>query len=254
LDVADAKALIDALDAEFSHERDFIDGLPESSRTSHGTPEAWSAKDLQAHITAWKHQTVLRLQEDPTAIVEESEEDTDRANAEFFETYANRPWDDVVDDANTTHQDLTERLSRLSKDQLMSSDLFPWQDGLPLWRRLAGTLLVHPWMHLAEHAVEAGDLDRAKSIADRMLATLKPVSDDPNWVAAADYNAACLHARCGDLDKAFEELETALNVRTDLIEWSKLDTDLDALRSDDRLAALYTALNEAHPGEHGAGA
>ncbi len=83
-----AQALIDALIAEYKVERDFIDALPAPSRTSHGTPEAWSALDLQGHITAWKHQTVLRLRNDPAAIIEGSEQETDQANADFFDSFA----------------------------------------------------------------------------------------------------------------------------------------------------------------------
>jgi len=237
-----AQSMIEALSVEYKVERDFIDALPSASRTSHGTPEAWSALDLQGHITAWKHQTVLRLRNDPAAIVEGSEQETDQANAEFFDSFANRSWDGILQDTETTHQELIDELDKLSEADLKQTDWFGWQDSLPLWRRLASTLLIHPWMHLAEHAIEAGDHEAAQSLADAMLSRLISLSDTAVWLGALYYNTACISARNGALDKAFSQLETALGHRKDLIPWSKEDPDLISLRSDKRMEKMYAAL------------
>jgi DinB superfamily len=238
----DAKSLIDALAAEFAHERSFIDGLPETSRHGHGTPDAWSAKDLQDHITAWKHQTVLRLREDPSAVVEESDEDTDRANAEFMAGSAAQSWETVLAAAHTTHATLNQALPELSDSELADTERYAWQDGLPLWRRLAGTLLLHPWMHLAEHAIERGQPDTAAAEALAMVENLEPVSGAPDWAGVIHYNAACILSRAGHLDQALDQLQAGLTIRPDMIAWSKQDSDLEPLRSDDRLASLYASL------------
>jgi len=237
-----AQALIDALIAEYKVERDFIDALPAPSRTSHGTPEAWSALDLQGHITAWKHQTVLRLRNDPAAIIEGSEQETDQANADFFDSFANRSWDAILGDSETTHQELVDELAKLSEADLAQSDRFGWQDSLPLWGELASTLLIHPLMHLAEHAIERGDHEAAQSLADTLLGQLTPLSDSPVWLGSLYYNTACISARNGALDKAFSQLETALGHREDLVPWSKEDPDLVSLRSDERMEKMYAAL------------
>lgn len=237
-----AQELVDALSAEYQTERKFIDELPTSSRTSHGTPEAWSALDLQGHITAWKHQTVLRLRNDPAAIVEESEAETDQANADFFDSFADRSWDDILSETDTTHQELINELSKLREADLSQSDRYAWQDGLPLWRRLAATILIHPWMHLAEHAIERGDHEAAQALGDAMLSRLTPLADTPAWMGALYYNAACISARNGRLDNAFGQLETAFGHREDLIQWSKEDPDLVNLRADKRMQKMYATL------------
>ncbi|MGA9531786.1 MAG: ClbS/DfsB family four-helix bundle protein [Anaerolineales bacterium] len=236
--------MIDALEAEYAHERAFLDGLTAESRGRHGTEEAWSARDLQAHIMAWKHQTVLRLKDDPSAVVEESEDDTERANAVFFAAYADRSWESVLEESETTHQELIKGLGQLADDDMAKGDAFAWQDGRPLWRQLAGTLLLHPWMHMAEHAIERGDEVAALDSASAMAEQLAPLNDEPTWIGVLQYNAACLSARAGGTDQALDWLRLALELRPDLIEWSKEDSDLDSLRSDERLAELYSSLGE----------
>jgi hypothetical protein len=75
-----------------------------------------------------------------------------------------------------------------------------------------------------------------------MLGRLTPLTDTPSWLGVLYYNAACISARNGVLDKAFSQLETALGHRTDLIQWSKEDPDLVSLRSDKRMGKMYAAL------------
>ncbi len=240
--MTNAKSLIEALNAEFAHERVFIDALPEPSRAGHGSPEAWSAKDLQDHLTAWKHQTVLRLRGDPSAVIEASDEDTDRINAVFFEASASQSWNAVLHDAHATHVDLNQALSRLSDAELADPERFPWQDGLPLWRRLAGTLLLHPWMHMAEHALERGDPQAAVNEAEAMLEHLERVCRHTQLDGFAALQHGLHLRRAGDTDRALDRLGSALSMRPDLVEWSKQDSDLESLRSDDRLAAMYAQL------------
>lgn len=234
-----SQEMIDALEAEYAHEREFTDGLPADSRNAHGTEQAWSARDLQAHISAWKHQAVLRLRNDPSAVVEQEEQDTDRANADIFEAYAGRSWESVLEESDGTHHDLVEELGKLSGEELAAEDRYPWQQGQPVWRRLAGTLLSHPWMHMAEHAIEREDPAGAIAEAAAMIETLSPLSPEGSWIGTLTYNAACIVARAGQVDRAFTWLEQGLAARPDLVAWSKQDSDLDSLRGDDRLARLY---------------
>jgi hypothetical protein len=236
------QGIIDALKLEYAGERSFIDGLPAESRQRHGTPEAWSALDLQGHITSWKHQTVLRLRDDPSAIMEESEDDTDQANAVFFDSFAGRSWDDILSQSDSTHAELIEGLQRLSDDELAQMDRFAWQEGQPLWRRLAGTLLIHPWMHMAEHALERGDEQAASAQADAMLEHFRQLSELASWRGILYYNASCLSARAGRSDRALDYLRTGLEHHPDLIGWSREDRDLESLRSDPRLEQLYARL------------
>lgn len=55
------------------------------------------------------------------------------------------------------------------------------------------------------------------------------------------YNLACCEARLGDIDQAFEHLETSLASRPDLVELARGDEDLAALREDPRFDELVGA-------------
>jgi hypothetical protein len=59
--------------------------------------------------------------------------------------------------------------------------------------------------------------------------------------ANAIYNLACFFALIGEKEKALNNLKTAFIARPDLIEWSKNDNDLDALREDSDFKALFSA-------------
>jgi quercetin dioxygenase-like cupin family protein len=55
------------------------------------------------------------------------------------------------------------------------------------------------------------------------------------------YNLACAEARLGDTDSAVEHLRTALDLRPNLTDLARGDTDLDALREDPRFVELVPA-------------
>ena len=63
----------------------------------------------------------------------------------------------------------------------------------------------------------------------------------PTWEANAIYNLACFFTLIGEKENAIINLETAFIARPDLIEWSKNDNDLDALREDTDFKALFPA-------------
>lgn len=237
-----AEDLIRALNVERNREQALVETLSETERARHGTYAHWSAKDLLAHINAWKHQVVLYLREDPAAVSEATDEDVERANVAFFQAYEEREWGFVLDDAASIHQILTAELRRLSESELDDTQRFPWQEGLPLWRRLGGWIIVHPMMHLAEHDLEKGDLEAATAEVHQMAVAGLQVSDHRHWTGALEYNTACILARAEAWDEALQHLEAALKQRPDLIEGSKQDANLTSLRSDPRLTDLYASL------------
>jgi hypothetical protein len=236
-----AEDLIKALEAERDREHSLVETLSESERARQGTYDDWSAKDLLAHINAWKRQVVLDLREDPEAVPESTDEEVETANVAFYEANHSRPWDSILSDSESIHQSLVGELDMLSASELSETHRFPWQEGLPLWRRLAGWIFTHPWIHLAEHALAKEDFQGAENEAHQMVSAGRLISDDPDWTGALEYNAACIFARAGALDQAFQRLETALQHREDLIEASLQEDDLALLRSDERLEKIYAS-------------
>ncbi|HEV2365747.1 MAG TPA: TIR domain-containing protein [Caulobacteraceae bacterium] len=79
--------------------------------------------------------------------------------------------------------------------------------------------------------INLGDTDRAKAWAQRAI-LLDP--DDP----LMSYNLACSMIRLGETSFALELLEKALAAGGRLINWVRVDTDLDPLRQDPRFLAM----------------
>ena len=72
---------------------------------------------------------------------------------------------------------------------------------------------------------------------DRRNVSLSPKN------ATAHYNLACSLSLTGAIDEAFAELDVALDLGFDGIEWMKKDPDLNALRGDPRWGK-YQAIKE----------
>lgn len=237
-----AQALGRALQSERQLEREFIGSLPHDELTRKSDFHSWSGKDLLAHITSWKQQAAMRLRGDPTAVPDATDEQVNAANAGFFEAHAGQPWEAVRDDAEATHVDLMHEIEVLSDATLDDPHFGGWTSGLPLWRTLASNTLGHSFAHLAEHAIQRRDAAQAVHLATQMVEVMNSMSSDPGYLGAVEYNGACLMARAGETTAALDHLAAGLRARPDLVEWSKKDPDLEALRSDVRLAAMYAQL------------
>jgi hypothetical protein len=72
-------------------------------------------------------------------------------------------------------------------------------------------------------------------------AMLRKLDSSDNWQGLVDYNFACLLSLSGDQLQALTTLKNALELNPELIEWSKEDPDLAALRGLDDYQALYQA-------------
>ena len=64
------------------------------------------------------------------------------------------------------------------------------------------------------------------------------LSEESPFVGTYAYNLACFYALGGEKEQALKRLRQAFELRPDLIEWSKQDSDLDSLRDDPGYVAL----------------
>ncbi len=96
----------------------------------------------------------------------------------------------------------------------------------------------HPVVHFADHYRRRGEPARAVQLYEACAAV---VADWPEWYGSTRYNLACFYALCGQIDKAIAELRAALQLRPDLLEWSKQDSDLASLHDDPAYQTLYPA-------------
>jgi hypothetical protein len=231
-----------ALEAQRRAEVDFFASLPTADLTRASSFEHWSGKDLLNHITSWKEQAAMRLRGDPTAVPDETNEQVDAANAHFFETARALDWEAISQKAEAVHRDLMHAFENLPQASLDDPTAGGWRTGLPLWRTLASNTIGHSFSHLIEHALERQDRQQGLLLVQQMVQAMKPISSDPGYQGAVDYNAGCLLARAGEIDAALDLLAAGLRARPDLVEWSKQDPDLESLRPSGALDRLHAAL------------
>ena len=104
-----------------------------------GVMDDWNLKDVIAHLTEWRWWSVARMEgavknAEPSppwsaGLTEESDEGTDRINAEFYEKNRDRPVVDVLTDSRATLDQLEAAMLALSEADLFDKQRYPWLDG-----------------------------------------------------------------------------------------------------------------------------
>lgn len=224
----------------------FVDGLSDAEREQPGAQDAWSPKDLFAHLLSWQERTVGRLD---AALTGETPppspaDDLDTLNARYWSERQDQSWDALLDAARLLYQDISEKVSRISEQDLSEPDRFPWLNGRPLWMSVAFEALIHPQTHLFGYYQARGNRQGMDRQIDTVAASLKGVDDRPAWRGMVLYNLACLHALSGQPRKALTLLPEALHLRPDLKGWAKQDPDLTSLHQD---AAFLKLVAEEQP-------
>jgi hypothetical protein len=222
--------LVDALNASRSAERDVLAGLDPAERDAPAPDGGWSAKDIQAHLAAWKRHQVERMaairegRDEPPA-----ESETDAVNARLHAERADWPWDRVLEDAEDVSSAFVAEVGGAS-DATLALD------------RISGTILgngpEHALTHLSSIAARAGATaqSRVLELSDVMVAIIDRGGWPSRASAYARYNLACYHALAGNLDVARSLLRQALPGQESLRTFAPTDDDLIALR--DEIPAL----------------
>ncbi len=227
---ADLRAgLIDGLLAGRAVERDILAALDPAERDAPAPDGGWSAKDVQAHLSAWRRHQADRL----TGLREGRSRpdipgsETDATNATIHAERADWAWEQVLADADAATDLLIAEL-RAASDETIAND------------RIVGATLgngpEHDLTHLPALAARTGLSDRVMSLATVVEASAARGGWPPRSAAFARYNLACFHALAGRLDEARALLRQALPDQPELQEFAPVDDDLVALR--DEIAAL----------------
>lgn len=227
--------VLDALRQGWVVEDEFVRQLNDAEREAVGTADRWAPKDMLAHIAAWNERIVQWISGKTPPPVE----DDDTQNALFFEAHRHATMDQVLDKLKRLNGEMVSAVSRLSDADLQDTKLIPDDGERPAWRRIVGTACLHPLAHFVDYLAKRGDIRLAVSMYERAVEWLSPLDASPEWRSLLLYNLACMYALAGDKARAIEGLREALPLAPNLVEWSKQDTDLDSLRDDPALQALY---------------
>jgi tetratricopeptide (TPR) repeat protein len=231
--------VLDIVQRARDDERAFVSTLSDAEHYAQGSPAQWSAKDLLAHVTAWKQRITIILAAAMRGEVPPNFDDEDALNAQTFEANRDRHSSAVLADAERTAAELKAQVQALNEDMLANPDYFAWRQGRPLWQPIAANALAHSQAHLAEWYLKRGDVARATQIQERLAEVRCSLDDSPRNEGTALYNLACFYAKSGQPDTALGLLPEALRLRPDLVEWSTHDTDLDPLRQIPAFQALF---------------
>jgi len=228
--------LVALLHATRAAERDLFRMLDAGARDAGGTIGEWSAKDVLAHLAAWRAIEARRL--DAAATRDDAltagdpapNHPIDESNAELHAHRADWAWEMVQRDADASVEALLAAIGRSTTTALCECD--------GTAAGIGSNGANHALGHLSDIALLAGDAQRYDAFAREVEAILARSHLPPRDSGVLLYNIACHRALSGDLDEARRLLRVAFAKRRDLLELAVDDPDLVALR--DELTALAT--------------
>jgi hypothetical protein len=229
---ADLVALLRATQAA---EHDLFGALDAVTRDAGNTIGSWSAKDVQAHLAAWRSIEARRLEAsargdgaaahpgDPAL-----DAPVDESNAHLHAQHADWSWEAVAREADASIEALIDVIGRSTSNALCECN----DDVAGIGANGAN----HAMGHLSEIALLAGGHEAFDAFANEMETILRRNHLPPRDSGVILYNLACHRALAGELDEARRVLRAAFARRHDLLEAAREDPDLAALG--DELASL----------------
>ena len=228
--------LIAMLSASRQAERDLFAALPAELRDRPATIGEWSAKDVLAHLGAWRSVEARRIAaarngepnppEDP-----ELGAPVDESNRLLHEDFAGASWEEVELRAD-------ESVDALVGEMWISSSviLCDCQDDIV---GIGANSTNHATAHLSDIARLAGKMDRYRAYGLEIERVLAGGHLPPRDSSVLLYNMACHFSLADDVDDARRLLRIAFRLRPDLVETATEDPDLTPLR--DAIPSLAAA-------------
>lgn len=226
---------------ERDQEQMMVARLSDAKRNAPSDRDHWAAKDYLANILLWKElqtqalATILRGDAPPVW----TSEKVKAVNDEGFLRFKSRTFQEVHAEGAQVHDAFIAQVDRLSDEELNDPLHFTWQEGEPLRGETLGNGLWHPCSLLSAFYLESKRTPDALQLQEDLVATVRTTDMPAENFGVVVYNAACFFARNGQSERALQLLPEALRLRPTLVELSKHDDDLDALRTDPRFQALY---------------
>ena len=202
-------------------------------------PGRWTAKDQLAHQMAWRQNAAAEIDAVRTGVPGPVvSDDSNVANAAIYDRTHHQPAASIRDAARSSWDQLAAAIEACSDDELAKPRIRHTTTPEALWQLVPNDA----YFHLAEHLVwwnsERGDEAAAEEAAKwgyEMATSTYP--DDRNR-GTVTYNLGCFYAVRGRAAEAVPFLRKGIELRPELHEWAKQDTDLDPIRSTPELASL----------------
>ena len=217
----------------------FERGLTEDQKKGRGSLKKWSAKDILSHLVFWGNHFNSQAEKARNGEkVPQAGDYFDQVNDGVLIEHMEQPFSEALIELERSFQESTAILKSFSADELNDKENFEYLNDRTLIDNALGTLGWHVSHHISDFYVKNGQIEKAIDLQEKYTKRLRGF---PTWEANAIYNLACFFVLIGEKEKAIINLESAFIAQPDLIEWSKNDNDLDALREDTDFMALFPA-------------
>jgi uncharacterized protein (TIGR03083 family) len=216
--------LVDMLTTTSSAEQDLFAGLDPADRDAPRRIGEWSAKDVLAHLAAWRAIEAQRLNGTEPADGPGQIADEDEANALIQSERASWSWDQVLSAANESIDALVNAIRGTNAETLQTSE--------QLVAGIGANGANHAIAHLGDVARMSGQQERYRAFADKVEEIVLRARLPQRDAGVMLYNIACYHALNGDLEDARRFLRDAFGLRPDLMEYAPTDSDLVSLRDE----------------------
>jgi len=232
-------ALLDFLELIKNEITAFERGLTEEQKKEGGSLNKWSAKDILSHLVFWGNHFNSQAEKARNGEkVPQAGDYFDQVNNGVLIEHMEQPFSEALIELERSFQESTAILKSFSADELNDKEKFEYLNDRTLIDNSLGTLGWHVSHHISDFYVKNGQIEKAIALQEKYTKRLRGF---PSWEANAIYNLACFFVLIGEKEKALINLESAFITQPDLIEWSKNDNDLDALREDTNFKALLSA-------------
>lgn len=230
--------LLELLNKSQQSELRFISDLNEEERAMSGTAQDWAVKDEIAHVAAWKAITSERFRAFMAGEEPQDYDGLDAFNDELFQRHKEDSWQEVQDFHERAYQELIEQVQLITENDLLDGQRYDWLRGRSFWRRMLHTGYFHPQVHIAFYYSNQGDKDRGNQLMEEITNTLLTMDETPHWQGQSIYNLACFYALSGNKERAIDNLGRAFSLSSDMVEWSREDTDLASIWEEPGYRAL----------------
>ena len=206
--------------------------------SSAGTPQAWGAVPLLAHIAEFKAQQCERIRAVRAGEIPPGFGEIDHSSLEVYSAYALRATGDVVRDLRLANAELLDGMRTLADPDLLDPSRHPWLHGRLLWLQVVVRGFWHPTGHIADYYLRHGQPERALALQSHAVATARYLGAPDQATGMACYGLACAQAVCGHLEAAATTLAVAVRLNPDLRVNADRDGDLGPLRDSGQLARV----------------
>jgi hypothetical protein len=141
--------LIEEIRLERIHLEKTLEKITEQQMITPGVMDAWTVKDLLAHITVWEQRMIRWLEQTVRDEVPEmlplgmTWDDIDKWNEQTYQKHRQRDLDEVLADFNFSYPQALSAVQDISEEDLIDPNRFAWRDGRPLWVMVAANTSWH---------------------------------------------------------------------------------------------------------------